>query len=400
VAQWIQVISEAKWVPAAPPGALPTDGASIVLRPCEVVLENDIVNSNMPTSRFPLGAIRVFKQLPPKIQSIFCWGTVKPPPPVSRLRSIVDDILVEIQNNRYDAINGKIECTPQRYNELVNIWYGIGLAKNEGRLSDGDTAIVRTICQNKSNAGICLMPLPKRKEGKYNLVSFSHIIYSKPIEDKNIDLNTAIAKSLDEYMAAFSLARSGYLFDIRDHCNINPNGDSVNQFEPWELMGVGNSINQIISLPDRITLETAILFLNDLCNRCKTHNTSNNTTSVYCPSNSKKKAYSFALWIIIKSFFAKRRADMSNPSNVVIAEAYKFLQTKVPFLMIYCKAGPKFPPLFEEKWISWSSQSDSSGIIPVLFDDCFVSHGCGIAISTLLTKEHKCQPIGVLDNCI
>jgi hypothetical protein len=445
VAAWIKRLAREKWVPAVPPGAAPGDPPTCVLRPCEVVLSSSLEGSLsrdqsgsrivikgsshghsgasgednsevMPVARLSPRALRTLQQLPALVSEVFAWGTVKPPPPVDQLEAFVK-ARHDFPDHEESAFQGGMaSCSHAQYVELVGIWRGLCIAQKENRLSNSDRQRIRAACgvssssSSSSNNSSC-----GNSSRRPTDTTTPSLIYLIPghIKDSLYALSRCVSlngRSLDADMGAQSdkeigaslLCRVGFLFDLgseslqvdSDHAG----GGREDKPVSWPLGSVRHELVDLLSPSSEVQVPHALDFIKQ--SACAVSDDYRHRAPA--PSPAQKKALSLAMWTIITNTIG----DCGGAATVddrLIARARKDLQRSLPDLYVYCSRGPSGPTAYESRWLPvWPKEgtSASSLVRPVLLDDLYSPpRGCGISRSSLLTRDHKLQPLGIFDHC-
>ncbi|CAM9289497.1 unnamed protein product, partial [Ectocarpus fasciculatus] len=141
-AAWVSRLANERWVPACPPGATTSEAASIVLRPCEVLLVREASSSEeMPVARLPRNVLKVLSGLKKEISDVLSWGSVKPRPPLERFEEIITSVNQTKGENTGKTLylsGGMIEISPSSYDEIMKLWSLLCSAQEEGRLTVSD----------------------------------------------------------------------------------------------------------------------------------------------------------------------------------------------------------------------------------------------------------------------
>jgi len=408
-ALWVSKLSSLKWVPAAPPGAAPSAPASMFLSPAEVVLDVEsaapvtvsgaTIGDLMPTVRLPAAHVELLKGLPPSVQKVFAWGTVKPPPPIDRLKLLAADILADDSSVRSGDIRA---CSKDVCRQLCGLWRSICLAYRERRLGSADVQALRTLC-NRPLPGVgsglaCLFPIPSLSpREEFLLAPLSRCVFVP---------SAGGGGWADETHAAVALAQVGYLVNVGAGAGDSSVGAGVETGALEEVLRVyaafGEDLRSILVLPAKAPVDACAAYLTGVSEAARHH--SSRSGSVHHPSLGERKAYSFSLWVMVRSMLINEGGDLRAPSETAVTAAGERLRKRLPDLHIYCRKGPgdsilTFPAVWRPVWGTTADTINNTPlVIPLLMDEGNIkAAGSGISMVNLLTHKHNFQPLGLLD---
>lgn len=392
LAEWLKTLSQAKWVPAAGPGANPSDPATLVLRPCEVALtapaavsaagsgskvsllsSSSQIRDEMPSIRLSPVIQSILRNASPLIQDCFKWGTEKPAPPLNRLEEL-GQLTVDAEQSGMNQYY---------YDELVSIWRALVVAYQDGRLSSGDCSrIRRVVLGDAQSKGPVIPAFRKLWSGKQCF---------------NIKITQTIS---DEELSGLLICRARLALNLApEECD-----------SQWELAAVASVMVAIIQ-PPKVPSKEIIEHFISWCGSAMPSPLSHPNDWQHI-----RNGYSFALWTLVKRFISPNEQDVS---SVTISEsscvaAAKHLKQLFPGLKVFCARGPgATQQAFHARWLEVWPAVPTAAVTPVLIDDLTSTNSnssshhqqsatntaiSGITKSSLLEPDHLYQPLGILNH--
>ena len=414
-ARWLQQLAEMRWVPAAAPGAAADAPASLLLRPCEVVLAmptaptaassvppgslpNTTDAAEMPVARLPMAVLRCFRAAPPPVQAVFRWGTEKPKPPLERLEQLAklvaesDDEPEGGKRKREVSASGGACAGADRYfGELLGVWRALGVAFREGRLAAGQVERVRSACRSRPGSRpLRVLPAFGQLWPLRKCLLLRRRDDSATKRDKAGEPSAFVGPS-DEDLAALQMCESGFALNVNEAALM---GDDEYR-AAWELSSVAEPLLAMLG-PELGTVNSTLAreFL-EWCVKL----------APVPPPLPMRKGYAFALWLLVKGKLKVTRPVQGALREAQQKEAAEALRMAIPHLAVYCASGPQVgPDAFPARWLPVWTGAGPSEVVPVLIDDQDRGAGSGrrsrsgVALSSLLRTEHRMQPLGMLNH--
>jgi hypothetical protein len=305
------------------------------------------------------------------LSNTFKWGSTKPLPPIDRLEeltNILAKINKEEENNKLFTTVGDDNSLPNNhlYSELVSLWRSIAIAHTDKRLSLKDCNRVSQIVNNNTK----IIPGFGKLWNIYQCI--------KIISGSNFN---STSPESDGTLAAIYFLSVGACLNINEKSTMY--GDNNTS---WELSNVANAMISLIKPQSYVSSNLAKDYLNWFCNK----------DLLLPPSNSIKKSYTLALWVLCKRNLPNNGI---NPSSEALKSCYQIIKQLCPNLKVFCKRMERK----KEIWLHIFESNDEDMLSdqiqhPVLIDDENITTGSGNIRSSLLRPHHNYQPIDILNS--
>ena len=286
---------------------------------------------NMPQIRLPPDVVTKLAAV-----TSMNWGTKKPAPPVEELEEIVQEL--------HDAEKeGRGECDYKAYHaQMVSIWRALMNAFQEKRISPTE--------QKRIERAARLAPVvPIEDDETCALYSMDFLVDS-----------SREGRRREDSLAAASLAAVNFVFDV--------------------AKAKDQGLKDLLRPPPHLTVKAGIAYVK-YCNSTRPMVTAEVST-----------AFSYALWTVMSEqirgvdTYAHRAMSVSEKKTCSNALSRAFPSG----VCVFCQRGPGI-----NGWPArWLPINGADGVLPVVMDEIPPTPS-GVLKKTLLTMEHRYQPLGM-----